>query len=566
MTPATIAAAAAAAAPLDTRVAVIWAVAFVVVTVTITGFSGRIGWSAPISLILVGAIASFIPGVPHLGLDPQLVLYGVIPPLLFAAAIRTSVRDVRARRDSIVALSVGLVAFTVVAVGFVAWMLMPAIGLAAAFAFGAVVAPTDAVAVNAVAGRVALPRRLVTILEGESLLNDATALVALNASIAAIITVVNPWMVAGDFALAVVGGVAVGLAVGWVLSVIRKQLRAPVLDTSLSLITPYLAFIAAQSFGGSGVLAVVIAGLFLAYRSPSIQSAEARIAERLNWRTVDYLLQNAVFLFIGLSLSDIYQGAVRDGPGLWPTIAICIGILLALVVSRFIWVFALTLVYRHGPQFLRARSWSWRNAVAVSSAGIRGVVTLIAVFLLPVGTPDLEFLRFLALVVVVGTLLEGLLLPTIIRALKLPTPNYDQEHQERFALMAEAEQAGVDDLESHLTADDEDAVIDRLRMNASFLEEAIAVPMEEGREPRLAAYTRLRKTMIAAQRAAVLQARREGRYQEPAVESVLAAIDAEETALRLASPRKKTPEKVPRGIGRRARTPRKVPPVDRGTL
>ena len=566
MTPATIAAAAAAAAPLDTRVAVIWAVAFVVVTVTITGFSGRIGWSAPISLILVGAIASFIPGVPHLGLDPQLVLYGVIPPLLFAAAIRTSVRDVRARRDSIVALSVGLVAFTVVAVGFVAWMLMPAIGLAAAFAFGAVVAPTDAVAVNAVAGRVALPRRLVTILEGESLLNDATALVALNASIAAIITVVNPWMVAGDFALAVVGGVAVGLVVGWVLSVIRKQLRAPVLDTSLSLITPYLAFIAAQSFGGSGVLAVVIAGLFLAYRSPSIQSAEARIAERLNWRTVDYLLQNAVFLFIGLSLSDIYQGAVRDGPGLWPTIAICIGILLALVVSRFIWVFALTLVYRHGPQFLRARSWSWRNAVAVSSAGIRGVVTLIAVFLLPVGTPDLEFLRFLALVVVVGTLLEGLLLPTIIRALKLPTPNYDQEHQERFALMAEAEQAGVDDLESHLTADDEDAVIDRLRMNASFLEEAIAVPMEEGREPRLAAYTRLRKTMIAAQRAAVLQARREGRYQEPAVESVLAAIDAEETALRLASPRKKTPEKVPRGIGRRARTPRKVPPVDRGTL
>ncbi|MDP9026953.1 MAG: cation:proton antiporter, partial [Actinomycetota bacterium] len=493
-----------AAPSLDTRVAVVWVVAFVVVTVTITGFSGRVGWSAPLVLIVVGAIASFLPGVPHIVIDPELVLYGVIPPLLFAAAIRTSLRDVRARNDSILALSVGLVAFTVVVVGFVGWMLMPAIGLAAAFALGAVVAPTDAVAVSAVAGRIDLPRRLVTILEGESLLNDATALVALNASIVAIVAVVNPVQVAGDFVVAVLGGIAVGLAVGWVLSAIRKQLRAPVLDTSLSLITPYLAFIVAQSFGGSGVLAVVIAGLFLGFRSPSIQSAEARIAERLNWRTIEYLLQNAVFLFIGLSLADIYQGAVKDGPGLWPTIGICAGILATLIVARFAWVFALTLIYRRGPTFLRARSWSWRNAFAVSSAGIRGVVTLIAVFLLPASTPSLEFLRFIALVVVVATLLEGLLLPVIIRALKLPTPNYDQEHQERFALMAEAEQAGVDDLEAHLTDADEAEVIERLIRNSTFLEESIALPIVEGREPRLAAYTRLRKTMIAAQRAAVL--------------------------------------------------------------
>src|SRR5690348_6696572 len=216
---------AAANQQVDTRVAVIWVVAFVVVTVAITGFTGRVGWSAPIALILVGTLVSLIPGVPRIGIDPELVLYGVIPPLLFAAAIRTSVRDVRARNDSILALSVGLVAFTVVAVGFVAWALMPAIGLAAAFALGAVVAPTDAVAVSAVAGRIPLPRRLVTVLEGESLLNDATALVALNAAIVAIISVVNPWLVVGDFVLAVVGGVAVGFAVGWVLALIRKQLK-----------------------------------------------------------------------------------------------------------------------------------------------------------------------------------------------------------------------------------------------------------------------------------------------------------------------------------------------------
>jgi len=531
----------AAGAQVDTRIAVIWAVAFVVVTVTITGFTGRVGWSAPIALILVGTLVSLVPGVPQIGIDPELVLYGVIPPLLFAAAIRTSVRDVRARNDSILALSVGLVAFTVVAVGFVTWALMPAIGLAAAFALGAVVAPTDAVAVSAVAGRIPLPRRLVTVLEGESLLNDATALVALNAAIVAIVSVVNPWLVVGDFVIAVLGGVAVGLALGWILSMIRKQLRAPVLDTSLSLITPYLAFIVAQSFGGSGVLAVVIAGLFLAYRSPSIQSAEARIAERLNWRTVDYLLQNAVFLFIGLNLVDITRGALAHSPGLWPTIGICAGILGALLVSRFVWVMTLTLLYRRGPRFLRGRSWSWRNGVAVSSAGIRGVVTLIAVFLLPGSTHGLEFLRFLALVVVVGTLLEGLLLPIIIRALKLPTPNYDQEHQERFALMAEAEQAGVDKLLADRAPTDSDEVIERLRLNSVFLEESIAQPKQDGVEPTLAAYNRLRKLMIGAERSAVLRARREGRYQEPAIEAVLAAIDAEETALKLASPRKKAP-------------------------
>jgi CPA1 family monovalent cation:H+ antiporter len=542
--------AAAATSAFDARVAVIWVVAFVIVTVIVTGFSGRVGWSAPIVLIAVGVAASLIPGVPHLGIDPELVLYGVVPPLLFAAAISTSLRDIRARNDSILALSVGLVAFTVVVVGFTAWVLMPAIGLAAAFALGAVVAPTDAVAVNAVAGRVTLPRRLVTILEGESLLNDATALVALNASIAAIVAVVDPLQVVGGFAIAVIGGVAVGLAVGWMLSIIRRRLRAPVLDTGLSLITPYLAFIVAQSFGGSGVLAVVIAGLFLGYRSPSVQSAEARIAERLNWRTIDFLLQNAVFLFIGLNLVDITRGAFRDSPGLWPTVGICAGLLLVLVLSRFVWVFAVTLLYRRGPRLLRARSWSWRNGVAVGSAGIRGVVTLIAVFLLPAQTPHLEFLRFLALVVVVGTLLEGLLLPTVIRALKLPTPNYDQEHQERFALMAEAEQAGVDHLEAHRSSDDEDEVLERLRMNSAFLEEAIALPKVEGREPRLSAYTRLRKEMIAAQREAVLTARREGRYQEPAINAVLAAIDAEETALRLASPKKK---RATRGDGVSAR-------------
>ncbi|MDQ1579930.1 MAG: monovalent cation/hydrogen antiporter, partial [Microbacteriaceae bacterium] len=235
---------------MDPVTAIVWIVSFVVLTVIVTGLSRRVGWSAPVVLVLVGAVFSFIPGVPQINIQPELVLYGILPPILFAAAIRTSFVDVHARRDSILLLSVGLVAFTVIAVGLATWLIVPTMTLAAAFAFGAVVAPTDAVAVTATAGRLGLPRRMVTVLEGESLLNDATALVALNASIAAIVSVLNPWMVVGDFALAILGGGAVGLAVGFVLAVIRKRLRAPVLDTSLSLVTPYLAFIPAQFIHG----------------------------------------------------------------------------------------------------------------------------------------------------------------------------------------------------------------------------------------------------------------------------------------------------------------------------
>ncbi|MGN6325236.1 cation:proton antiporter [Pseudolysinimonas sp.] len=510
---------------------IIWIVGFVLVTVTVTGLSGRVNWSAPVALVLVGAGVSFIPGVPDIELDPDLILYGVLPPLLFAAAIQTSFRDVRARRDSILLLSVGLVIATAFVAGVATWALVPGLSLAAAVAFGAVIAPTDAVAVTAVVGRTPLPRRVVTILQGESLLNDATALVTLTAAITAIGGVLNPGQIALEFVLEVVVGVGIGLLVGWVLSLIRRQLHAPVLDTSISLVTPYLAFIVAQLLHGSGVLAVVIAGLFLGYRSPSVQSAEARIAERINWRTIEYLLENAVFLYIGLNLRPIVVGALDSGYSVGQTVLACVGILLALIVARTAWVFGTTLLYRHGPMFIRARSWSWKSATAVSSAGIRGVVTLVAAFLLP-DIPQRPFLQFLAFVVVVGTLLEGLLLPFILRALRMPPPNIAQEYSERGNLMSEAKAAGAAELDRIVTGDDPERVVEQLRQAADFHGELDGVAFEEGVEHPIKAYQRLRRSMIQAERAAVLQARRENRYQEPAILAVLASIDAEEASLR----------------------------------
>ncbi|MDO9397202.1 MAG: sodium:proton antiporter, partial [Herbiconiux sp.] len=474
---------------------IIWVVAFVAVTVTVTGLAGRVGLSAPILLVVVGAVVSFIPGVPTIEVEPDLILYGLLPPLLFAAAIRTSFADVRARRDGILLLSVGLVAFTVVTVGLTAWWVVPGITLAAAFAFGAVVAPTDAVAVTAIAGRLKLPRRLVTVLEGESLLNDATALVALNAAIAAILAASNPsaepltpWSIVLEFVIAVSVGVAFGFAVGFALGFVRKRLRSPVLDTSLSLITPFVAFIPAQLLHGSGVLAVVVAGLYLGFKAPVIQSAESRIAEALNWRTIQFLLENAVFLFIGLSLFGIFQEVVSDAPGFWPTVLISAALLGAIFLSRFAWMMLTTSIYRFGPQWLRNRGWSWRNGIAVSVAGIRGVVTLAAVFLLPVDTPGRAFLQFLAFVVVVGTLAGGALLPFVIRRLKLPPPDFSQEMTEVHMLLAEAQNKGLARLDDEVTDAVDQRVVDRLRVNASFLSDALENPGPADAEPPARAY------------------------------------------------------------------------------
>ena len=434
---------------------IVWVVSFVVVTVAVTGLSGKVGWSAPVALVVVGAAVSFIPGVPQLTVEPDLILYGLLPPLLYAASIRTSFTDVRARRDGILLLSVGLVAFTVIAVGLTAWIAVPMITLSAAFAFGAVVAPTDAVAVTAIAGKVKLPRRLVTVLEGESLLNDATALVALNAAIAAILSTasggqgtVTAGSVVLEFVLAVGIGVGAGLVVGYVVAFIRRRLHSAVLDTSLGFVVPYVAFIPAQELHGSGVLAVVVAGLYLGYRSPVIQTAQSRIAEALNWRTIQYLLENAVFLFIGLSVAAILGSAVQIGIGFWDVVLISLVLLLAVFVSRFLWMMLTTSIYRFGPKRLRERGWSYRTGVAVSFAGIRGVVTLAAVFLLPEETPGRALLQLLALVIVVGTLVQGAFLPFIIRALKLPSPDYSQEVIEKHMLLAEAQTAGLQRLES----------------------------------------------------------------------------------------------------------------------
>ena len=254
-------------------------VSMAAVVLAATAVSDRLHVPAPLLLIVVGAVASYVPGMPVIHLESEVVLLGLLPPLLYAAAIQTSLVDFNANRRPILLLSIGLVAFTTVVVGVVVHAVIPGIGWPAAFALGAVVAPPDAVAATAIARRIGLPRRVVTILEGESLLNDATALVALRTALGATAGAVSVLEVGVDFLRAALGGVAVGLVVFVVVAWVRRRVTQDVLDTSVSLVTPFVAYVIAEEIHASGVLAVVVAGLLLGHKAPLLQSPSSRIAE-----------------------------------------------------------------------------------------------------------------------------------------------------------------------------------------------------------------------------------------------------------------------------------------------
>src|SRR3954453_186776 len=430
-------------------------VALAAVVIAVAGASERFGLPAPLILVALGAVGSFLPFVPEVPLSSEVVLVGLLPPLLYSTALQTSLVDFNHNRRPILLLSIGLVAFTTVGVAVVVHAFIPEINWAAAFALGAIVAPPDAVAATSIARQVGMPRRIVTILEGESLLNDATALVALRTSIVAGASF-SVLAITGQFLLAAVGGTLVGLvmyaAVGWV----RKHVTDPVLDTSVSFATPFLAYVAAESVHASGVLAVVIAGLLLGHRAPVLQTASSRIAERLNWRTISFLLENAVFLLIGLQvrwiLADVRDSGVNPGV----VVAACLVTFLAVVLLRIIWMFPVRfLLVRPTLEDETGERPSWKHTLVVAWAGMRGVVTMAAAFAIPPSFPNREVLILVAPVVTAGTLfVQGLTLPWLVRRLRLAAPDAREDALARAALFQKATAAGLERLEPHTRGED----------------------------------------------------------------------------------------------------------------
>jgi Na+/H+ antiporter len=336
----------------------LWIVALAAVVIAASILSRRLPQPAPLSLTLVGLAASFIPGVPTVRLSPDVVLMGFLPPLLYATAQRTSLDDFRRNRLAIAQLSVGLVLATTFVTALVIWWLLP-VPFAVAVAVGAVVAPPDAVAATAVARRVGMPRRMVTVLEGEGLVNDATALVALRSAIAATSSAVSIWGVGLDFVGTALGGVAVGLVVAVVTGKLRKLIADEITDTAVSLITPFLAYLAAEEVHSSGVLAVVVAGLTLSHRSYLMQSASSRIFERTNWATIEFLLENTVFLLIGLQVRQIISDAGDSGLSDGRLLLVCVAVPLTVMLVRPLWVFPMTYLPRWLPFVRRWAAWRW---------------------------------------------------------------------------------------------------------------------------------------------------------------------------------------------------------------
>ena len=514
------------------------AVGLVLLALTVivcSALARRIDFPAPILLVAVGAAASLVPFVPEVRLTPDVVLLGLLPPLLYNAALQTGLADFSAHRRSILSLSVGLVAFTAAGVAVVVHTILPGIGWPAAFAIGAVVAPPDAVAATSIGRRIGLPRRTVSSLEGESLLNDATALVALKTALlagAGAATIVGTGL---DFVQTAVGGVLCGALVFVVVAWVRRRLADPVLDTSISFLTPFIAYVAAEEIHASGVLSVVIAGLLLGHKAPVIQTASSRIAERLNWRTISFLLENAVFLLIGLQTRWILEGVAGSSVGVGRIVALCLAVLVAVVVLRMVWVFPSR--YLLAPEGIGpGQRPPWTYTALIGWAGMRGVVTLAAAFVIPAETEHREVLLLIALVVTAGTLVvQGLSLPWLARRLRVPSPDPREDALVRAELLQQATQAGLvrlTELEAEDPADTEVGELLRSRLEQrDFAAWEQLGPDATDEETPSEQYARLRLGMLEAERERVLQLRDQGRVAHEVIEEVLATLDIEESMI-----------------------------------
>lgn len=384
----------------------------------------QVGLPYPVLLVIGGLVLGFVPGLPPVQLDPDLIFVFLLPPLLYPAAVFTSWRDFRANLSPIMLLAIGLVLLTTVVVAVVAHALA-GLPWAAAFALGAIISPTDAVAATAVTSRLRVPRRVVTILEGESLVNDATALVAYRFALAATMSGKFSLGEAGaQFILVALGGTGIGLCVGWLAVQAQRHLDDPPVQITLSLLTPFIAYFPAEWLHLSGVLAVVACGLFVGWRVPQILTPRTRLNAFVFWEMLVFLLNGLVFILIGLQLPHILQAL--SGQSLSRLIWHGVLISAAAVAVRIAWVFASVSLLRGLSTALHRKSpyADWRNVAVVAWAGMRGVVSLAVALAIPITLsngqpfPGRDYVLFITFCVIVSTLvLQGLSLPALILGL-----------------------------------------------------------------------------------------------------------------------------------------------------
>ena len=469
----------------------------------------------PILLVLGGLAIGLVPGMPEFELEPELVFFGVLPPLLYSAAFFTSLRDLRASARPIGLLAVGLVIVTTVGVAVVAHGLIDGLPWSAAFVLGAIVSPTDPLAATSIARRLGVPRKLVTIVEGESLVNDGTGLVLYRVAVAAVLTgSFSAVYTGGLFLVSAGGGIAVGLGVAWLVRQVRRRLDNPPAEITISLLTGYVAFIPAELMGVSAVLAAVSAGIYLGWYTPELTSAQVRLQGLAVWEIVQYLLNALLFVLIGLQLP-----VVIDALGDYST-ATLLGYAAAVSVTvislRFAWVFAVL----HAPKWIARRMSNWRGAVFLSWAGMRGAVSLAAALALPLETdagtpfPDRDLILFLTFSVILATLVgQGLTLPYVIRVLGLEDDGIeDREDAKARIHVAEAALARLEELigEEWVREDTAERVRGAYRFRTSRYRARFDDEDDGAIESRSQDYQRLRRELLDAERHALVDLRRSG--------------------------------------------------------
>ena len=492
----------------------------------------------PILLVLGGLALGFVPGVPTLSLPPDVVLVAVLPPLLYLSAYRTSLRDLRANTRAIGILAIGLVVATTVTVAVVAHAAVDRMTWSAAFTLGAVVAPTDPIAASAIMRRLGVSRRLVSIVESESLVNDGTALVLYRvAVVAAVSGTFSIWDVSWRFAWAIVGGIAIGLAAGFVVAEVRRRLDNPPVEVTISLMTGYLAFIPASAASASGVIAVVTAGVYLGWRTPELTSVETRLQGEAVWGIITFVLNALLFALVGLQLSRILDTLTGRSAGELARWAVLITG--TVILTRIVWV----PVFTHLPRLL------WRTSAAkpfshtflISWAGMRGAVSLAAALAIPLATdsgasfPERDLIIFLTFCVILGTLvLQGLSLPALIRAMRVEPDHSEEEEDARARIhAAEAALARLEELADEDWVRDDTA--DRLRGLYGFRVNRFTSRFDDGAdgaiEEQSQAYQRLRRELLDAERHAVTQLGRAGEISGDVVNRVRRDLDLEDARL-----------------------------------
>jgi len=475
----------------------------------------------PILLVLGGLALGFIPGVPTLQLPPELVLIAFLPPLLYSAAFFTSLRDLRESIRPIGTLAIGLVLATMTAVAVVAHGMVDDMSWGAAFVLGAVVAPTDPLAASAIMRRLGVPRRAITIVEGESLVNDGTALVLYRVAVTAVVAgTFSVWEASWRLVWSVVGGVAIGLIVGFLVAFVRRRVDNPPVEVTIALITGYLAFIPANAAQASGVLAVVTAGIYLGWRTPELTSFQRRLTGNAVWEIFTFVINAVLFALIGLQLPGILDALT----GYAGSKLVWWGVIVTgtVMVTRLVFVPVFTYLPKRFLGSFDANNPAppVNRAAIVAWAGMRGAVSLAAALAVPLTTnagspfPQRDLIVFLTFCVILGTLVfQGLTLPVLINVLGVEADHLDEKEEAKARIKAaDAAIARLSELEGEDWVRDDTA--ERLRGLYGFRRNRFASRFDRDDdgaiEEQSLSYQRLRRELLDAERSELVNLRREG--------------------------------------------------------